>query len=712
MSSPDSPTNGGDERTARFKCLNCSTALDETAAEMCCPSCGKTWPIRDGVPRFFEPDYYWGEVPEEEAGLFLTEVREQGWRAAAGRRFADNENMRLGLTDWQRASWLALLGLPAGAVALDIGSGYGAITEAVSRGVGTLYSLEAIPERLEFTRLRLEQGGVRNVRMVQGTGLQLPFMDESFDLITVNGVLEWVGEWREHGSPRDVQLGFLRDIHRLLRPGGLLLVGIENRFGLQYLMGGRDHSGLAFTSLMPRWLASATLKLRGNYYRGRATQVRRSYRTYTYTQRGYRALLADGGFASSDFFWSEPGYNQPYNVIPLRGSFAADHFEHRLYEPSQSWRRGWKRSLKALVAKTPIVDFIAADFVIVAEKAGAPGGGSWRHRNWARLRAGLPRLPNLREPIFALSTRSFALKNLIRVFDAGASAPGVMLRASTAAPDSVDALNAEYRALETAARQYRDLIDPGFSMPEPLGTHVIGAFVYAAESAAPGRPLSYFVFSAGASDRRQFMARELARAVDVAIGIAGMLRGAVSIPAASASWRELPVELLRDGPLVRLAEEVRAQWERERDAEPWSHHGDFSIENIFSTSDSGELSVIDWEHLVRGAPALYDVVSLLISALPAVEVGGRAVHFGSEAWIERFTSVFFDRGPWMELYRDLLLQACRGLGVPESQAWPQFMQCLVMRANYFMHRGGRAQVDHMSFLRVAAELRERFLLPG
>ena len=703
------PDRGG-ARVARFTCLECGGALDEAPDAFRCTSCNRSWPVRDGVPRFFEPDYYWGELSEQDASQFLGDVREHGWRSAVGRRFASDSDMRIGLTDWQRASWLPMLGLPENAVGLDIGSGYGAITHAMSRHVGTVYSLEAIPERIEFTRLRLEQEGVRNVRLVQGTGLRLPFGDESFDLVVVNGVLEWVGEWRVDVSPREVQLGFLRGVHRVLRPGGLILVGIENRFGLQFLLGGRDHSGLAYTSLVPRWMASAILRFRGNYFRGRENRVRRSYRTYTYTQRGYGKLLSDGGFRSADFFWPDPGYNQPYSVIPLRHMFAAEHVVEKLVEPSQSWRRGWKRKLKNVFAVTSTVDFFVADFLIAGEKEGAPGGASWRHRAWAQLRAKMPDLPAVRDPSFSLSTRPYGRKSLIRVFEADATFPEVMLKVSTSAPGAAEATRSEYAALATAVRQHRLTRSPLFFIPEPLGVSEVGSFVFAAESIAPGRPLSQLVFSAHPSNRRAILSRMLGRAIEISVAVARMLRGVDAVPEASAGWRDLPADLHDESAVVRMAMEAQARWPDRQGPGSWGHHGDFTIENLFFTQGDDPLSTIDWEHSLRGAPALYDVFTLLNSALPAVD--GPHGLSDEEMWTERFASAYFGSGRWADLYRDLLVQGCRGLWLPESDVWPQFVQFLLMRTHYFDERGGQVNLLHRCLLRAAAEHRGHFLMAG
>jgi SAM-dependent methyltransferase len=676
---------------------------------MLCPFCGRTWPVTGGIPRFFQPGYYWGEVTQEEANRFLHEARENGWRAAVERRFISDQNMRIGLLDWQRTAWLPLLGLPTDAVALDIGSGYGAITHAVSRGVGMLFSVEAISERIEFTRIRLQQEKIGNVRLVQATGLELPFVDESFDLIVVNGVLEWVGEWATDVSPREVQLRFLRRIHRLLRPGGILLIGIENRFGYHYLRGSLDHSGLPYTSLIPHWMATAYLKLTQSRHRRGELNPRREYRTYIYTERGYRDLLAEGHFPAADFFWSDPGYNQPYHLIPLHNSLPEEHFQCKRAEPSQSWRGGWKRRLKAIAGRTGILRFITPDFVIVTQKDGGPRG-AWRQRTWQQLSEALPQLPALNEPVFALSTLAFGKKNLIRVFDAALSRMRVMLKASTAAPGSVETLDSAYRALQTAAQLHAKLPQPLFALPEPLGRQTIGHFVYTAESAAAGLSLAQCAFSASPADRFALLRRELPRAVDVAVQIAGMLRGAAGIPTVNPSWRELPEELRAHSAAVRLAALAREEWALESRQTPWSQHGDFTIENVFVESGRDMIWVIDWEHLVAGTPALYDLFSLLVSALPAVQVEAGVARPGSTPWTERFEAAFFGQGPWTDLYLELLRRACRGLGVSESRAWPQFAQFLLLRANYLGGRGARVTREHLTFLQFAAEQSGRFLL--
>ena len=68
--------------------------------------------------------------------------------------------MQYSILNWQsRASWLPLLALRSGAVALDVGSGYGAITLALAVSCAKVYCVEVIPTRIEFTRIRMQQEG-------------------------------------------------------------------------------------------------------------------------------------------------------------------------------------------------------------------------------------------------------------------------------------------------------------------------------------------------------------------------------------------------------------------------------------------------------------------------------------------------------------------------------------------------------------------------
>lgn len=104
--------------------------------------------------------------------------------------------------------------LRAGATILDVGSGPGTITidlaQRVAPGVvtGLDYSADAVARAQENAR----QKGVENVKFVVGDAYNLPFEDDSFDIVHTHQTLQHVGR------PVDV----LREMRRVVKPGGVV----------------------------------------------------------------------------------------------------------------------------------------------------------------------------------------------------------------------------------------------------------------------------------------------------------------------------------------------------------------------------------------------------------------------------------------------------------------------------------------------------------
>jgi len=352
-----------------LSCPRCRIDLTARDERLWCGGCAASWEVRDGIPRFVTSTEYWGEVPQAAATSLLDEAATIGWRQAAAGHFADDPMLAFSILQWQnRASWLPLLGLPPEAVALDIGSGYGAITHALAKSCHEVYSIEAINERVQFTAIRTMQEGLTNVRLVQASATEMPLPENHFDLIVVNGVLEWVGEWNLNLSPRDVQLRFLRDLHRSLKPGGVVVIGIENRIGYNNFRGALDHSGLPYTSLMPRWMASLRLRLSSRTHYRTRLNAKRQYRTYTYSERGYRKLLRASGFDNLTFYTADPGYNQPLMMVPLEGTALESHILHEMSDPDAGARPRWPRLLKYQLSRLRLLHPFVPEFVIIAGK--------------------------------------------------------------------------------------------------------------------------------------------------------------------------------------------------------------------------------------------------------------------------------------------------------------------------------------------------------
>lgn len=72
-------------------------------------------------------------------------------------------------------------------------------------------------------------------------------MEERFDYVTLIGVLEYAKSYIGKDNPYPE---YLEKINRLLKPGGKILIAIENRLGLKYFAGCReDHVGREFVGI-------------------------------------------------------------------------------------------------------------------------------------------------------------------------------------------------------------------------------------------------------------------------------------------------------------------------------------------------------------------------------------------------------------------------------------------------------------------------------
>jgi len=121
-------------------------------------------------------------------------------------------------------------------------------------------------------------------------------------------VLEWAGAFQDEIDPRERQRAFLRKTRGELSPDGCLVLGIENRLGLKYLLGcPDDHLGVPdiacheAAEAIARWRQST----------GRTLQC------FTYSRTELGALLRDAGYRRVEFFAAFPDYKLPERIIPL-----------------------------------------------------------------------------------------------------------------------------------------------------------------------------------------------------------------------------------------------------------------------------------------------------------------------------------------------------------------------------------------------------------
>jgi len=137
-----------------------------------------------------------------------------------------------------------------GARLLEIGCGMGTDLLQFARGGARCVGIDLTPRSVEITRHHFSLYGADGAFMI-ADGEQLPFASETFDVVYSNGVL--------HHTPDTT--GAIREVHRVLRPGGIAKIMLYHRHSLNYwveivlrrgLLGGEFLRGRSAEEIMSR----------------------------------------------------------------------------------------------------------------------------------------------------------------------------------------------------------------------------------------------------------------------------------------------------------------------------------------------------------------------------------------------------------------------------------------------------------------------------
>jgi ubiquinone/menaquinone biosynthesis C-methylase UbiE len=180
----------------------------------------------------------------------------------------------------------ALGGSFTGQRVLDLGSGMGGGLVALRRAGLDVVGLDYNPAYCRIAQLRGQRYGLR-LPLAVGAGEALPFAEGSFDAVICLDVLEHVQQ------PERV----LAEMHRVLRPGGVVLTTVPNRFAF------RDpHYHLPGINWLPRPLAERLIPLFGHSKTegSQLTDRQALSDLHTYTWNGFAALAGAHGFRAVD----------------------------------------------------------------------------------------------------------------------------------------------------------------------------------------------------------------------------------------------------------------------------------------------------------------------------------------------------------------------------------------------------------------------------
>jgi SAM-dependent methyltransferase len=185
---------------------------------------------------------------------------------------------------------------------LELGAGCGAITShLVTLPHTRVVAVEGAVKRAQVTQARCRQA--ENLE-IHACNIDSFAPTETFDVITLIGVLEYAGLYTKQPEPFRL---LLRKVRQWLKPDGCLILAIENQLGHRYIAGMQeDHYHHAFEGI-------------NDYpdYNG----IR------TFDAATIRALLAEAGMPHQGWYYPYPDYKMPEVVVSEEALTRGD-FDH------------------------------------------------------------------------------------------------------------------------------------------------------------------------------------------------------------------------------------------------------------------------------------------------------------------------------------------------------------------------------------------------
>jgi len=252
----------------------------------------------DAAPILMKPDYAGiaysdGDAIEERIGAIIAEATDCS---------VFSVELAAQCTDWPSLYHLAATRanilrpfrtLLEQADVLEIGAGCGAVTRYLGECGARVLALEGSVRRAAIARSRTRD--LENVTVVADRfdGFSC---DCRFDVVTLIGVLEYAPLFTAGNDP---VVRMLDQVRGLLKPGGRLVLAIENQLGLKYFAGAReDHKGVPMFGIEDR-------------YDRRGVQ--------TFGRKKLAALLERAGFANRRFLVPFPDYKLPVSILTEQG---------------------------------------------------------------------------------------------------------------------------------------------------------------------------------------------------------------------------------------------------------------------------------------------------------------------------------------------------------------------------------------------------------
>lgn len=173
---------------------------------------------------------------------------------------------------------------------LEVGAGCGAITGVISRKVKHLDCVDLSERRCMINAYRNRFCDNVVIYVANFNDLKL---EKKYDYITLIGVLEYAAYYTDTENPF---VDFLKNIKKMLKPEGKVLIAIENKYGLKYWNGrAEDHTGMLYEGITG--------------YRKTESKV------CTFSKHKLQNIIEEAGYTKSSFFYPYPDYKFPKQIF-------------------------------------------------------------------------------------------------------------------------------------------------------------------------------------------------------------------------------------------------------------------------------------------------------------------------------------------------------------------------------------------------------------
>lgn len=224
---------------------------------------------------------------------------------------------------------------------LEIGSGCGAMTGVLCEKAEFVQCVELSKKRSLINANRNRK--YENFEIMVGN-FEDVVLPEKYDVITLIGVLEYSPCYIKSEQPFDAMLAKIKE---MLKPGGILIIAIENRFGLKYFAGAmEDHTG--------------------GFYDGISGYKNVDF-VQTFTKPELARLLTRNGYGNQAFYYPMPDYKLPSVIysdayLPKKGdirsiSAAYDRKRYKMFDEEAVYDQ---------LCEDGMIPYMANSFLVVA----------------------------------------------------------------------------------------------------------------------------------------------------------------------------------------------------------------------------------------------------------------------------------------------------------------------------------------------------------